>query len=201
MFPSFDSSLLLCTSESLTRQETRRSSVAKDHWKAMNAQRGAWKHNEDCDQAWTTSRRSTSPTAHPWPQRHRYDSTITLVCNDDDRQAGPMRARKDFKPSTKILTSLRQAQGRQKNSFIPKNERMRQRPFDEALRAELEWMNQHWKTLLVATFFRFASSSQQWWQQVVKGVNARDSCKSNVVATLQDSCAFVDSFTDFAYRH
>ena len=49
----------------------------------------------------------------PWHQRHRYESTIPLVCNDDDRQAGPMTARKDFKPTTKILASLRQQQGRQ----------------------------------------------------------------------------------------
>ena len=38
------------------------------------------------------------------------------MCNDKDRQAGPMKARKDFKPTTKILASLRQEQGRQ-NSF------------------------------------------------------------------------------------
>ena len=45
---------------------------------------------------WTTSQRPTSRTQHPGTS-----STITLVCNDDDRQAGPMRARKDFKPTTK----------------------------------------------------------------------------------------------------
>ena len=73
----------------------------------------------------------------PWHQRHRYESTITLMCNDDDRQAGPMNARKDFEPTTKIFSSLRQEQGRQNSSF-PENERMRQRQFDEALRAELE---------------------------------------------------------------
>ena len=76
------------------------------------------------------------------------------MCNDDDRQVGPMRARKDFKTTTKILTSLRQEQGRQ-NSFIPKNERVRQRNFNEALRTELEWQSPNWKNLLVATFFLF----------------------------------------------
>ena len=49
----------------------------------------------------------------PSHQRHRCESTITLVCNHDDRQAGPMRARRDFRPTTKILASLRQEQGRQ----------------------------------------------------------------------------------------
>ena len=76
--------------------------------------------------------------SHQW---HRYESTITPVCNDHDRQAGPTRARKDFRPTTKILTSLRQEQGRH-NFFVPMNERVRQRPFDDALRAELEWMSQ-----------------------------------------------------------
>ena len=33
-----------------------------------------------------------------WHQRNRNENTIFLVSNDDDdRQAGPMRARKDFK--------------------------------------------------------------------------------------------------------
>ena len=67
-----------------------------------------------------------------------------MACNDEDHQAGPMKAGKDFRPK-KILASLRQEQGR-KNSCIPKNERMRQRPFDEALRAEFEWMSQNRRT-------------------------------------------------------
>ena len=87
----------------------------------------------------------------PWHQRHRYESTISLACNDEDRRAGPMEARKDFKPTPRILASLRQER-RQQNSVIPKNERMRRRPFDEALRAELEWMSQNWKNLFLTTF-------------------------------------------------
>ena len=42
----------------------------------------------------------------PWHQKHWCESTITLVCNDDDRQAGPMRARKDFKPRTRTTECL-----------------------------------------------------------------------------------------------
>ena len=86
---------------------------------------------------WTTSRRSTSPTA-PWHQRHRYENTIILVSNDRE----------------KILSSLLKLseQGR-KNTCIPKNERVRQRPFDEALRADLGWQSQKLENLLVATFF------------------------------------------------
>ena len=29
--------------------------------------------------------------SHTAPWHHSYESTITLVCNDDDREAGPMR--------------------------------------------------------------------------------------------------------------
>ena len=86
--------------------------------------------------------------------------TVTLVCNDEDLQAGQMRARKDFKPTTQSLASLRQELGWQ-NSFIPKNERVRQRPVDETLRAELEWQSQNWKTCWSLPFSS-SSSSQQW---------------------------------------
>ena len=107
----------------------------------MDARRGAWKHNKDSivvrwqeDEEYRNSQQAHGWTEEycpnldylttidisytaPWHQRHRCESTITLVCNDDGRQAGPMRARKDFKPTTKILTSLRQEQGRQNASL------------------------------------------------------------------------------------
>ena len=63
-----------------------------------------------------------------------------------------MRARKDLKPISRILTSLRQEQGRE-NSFIPKNERVRQVPIDEALRAIFGMTESKLENLLVATFF------------------------------------------------
>ena len=157
----------------------------RDHGQAMDARRGArrkghdsivirWQEDEKYRHfqkvhGWTKefgryldhlTTIDISDTA-PWRQRHRNESTITLVCNDDDRQAEPMRARRDFKSTTRTLTNLRQEQGRQ-YSFIPKNERARQRPFDEALRAELEWQLQNWKTYW--SELSFSSSSQQWWQ-------------------------------------
>ena len=97
----------------------------------------------------------------PWHQRHWYESTIALVCNDEDRQPGPMIARKDFKPTTKNLASLRPEQGRL-NFFIPKNERMRQRQFDEALRAGLEWTSQNWRTTFSQPCFSSSSSHNLW---------------------------------------
>ena len=87
-----------------------------------------------------------------WEQRHRYESTITLACSEKDRQAGPMNTRKDFKPTTQVLASLPQEQGRQ-NSFYPKNERTRQRPFDEELQAKLEWLSHNWRTNFAQSFF------------------------------------------------
>ena len=158
----------------------------RDHWKAMDARRGAWKHDQGTiairwqeDEKYRNSRQphgwteehcryldylATIGISHtaPWHHRHRYESTITLVRNDDDdREAGPIRARRDFEPTTKILTCLRQQQGRQ-NSSIPKNERMRPRTFDEEFRAELEWMSQDWKTFWSQPSSSSASS-QQWW--------------------------------------
>ena len=38
-----------------------------------------------------------------WHQRNRYENTILLVFNDDDRQAGSMRARKDLKSTTQTF--------------------------------------------------------------------------------------------------
>ena len=58
------------------------------------------------------------------------------VSNDDDKQAGAMRSRKEIKSTTKNITVLRQEQRRQ-DVHIPKNERARHKPFNEASRARL----------------------------------------------------------------
>ena len=119
-----------------------------------------------------------------------------LVSNDDDRQAGSMRARKDFKSTTQTFTSLHQEQGRQ-------------RPLDEALRADMESHSPNWKSYWSQT--SSPSSSQQWWQhehqrhpmartprhsmarsQLVERVMATDSFKATQVFFF---------FTGFAYRH
>ena len=57
----------------------------------------------------------------PWHRRHWYESTITLVCNDEDRQARPMKAREDFRPTTNTLACLRQEQER--HEFLSSQER------------------------------------------------------------------------------
>ena len=80
----------------------------------------------------------------PWHWRHWYESTITLVCNEEDRQRGPMKARKDFKPTTKIPGSLRQERGRQ-NSFYSEEREI------EALQAKLGRMSQKMEDLIIFT--------------------------------------------------
>ena len=96
----------------------------RDQSKAMNARRGAgrkghdsivikWQENdkyrnsqkahgwseEFCRNLDHLTTIDISYTA-PWHQRHRYENIIMLVCSDDDRPAGPRRARKDLKPTT-----------------------------------------------------------------------------------------------------
>ena len=138
---------------------------------------------------WTTSRRSTSLTPHSGIRGtgtrapSRWGATMRIVKLDQRKQE------KDFNTTTKFLASLRQDQGRQ-NSFIPKNERMRQRPFDEALRPELKLDESNLENLLLATFFLFIIStklvaartskrsmarSPMARSQVVKRVKATDS--------------------------
>ena len=95
---------------------------------------------------WTTSRRSTSPDTAPWHQRHGYETPSCWYAMMMIAKLDRCEREKDFKSTTQTLTSLRQEQGRQ-NSKIPKNERVRQRPFDEALRADLEWQCPNWKNL------------------------------------------------------
>ena len=73
-----------------------------------------------------------------------------------------LNARKDFKPTTQVLASLRQELGRQ-NSKTPKKERQRQRPVDEELQAKMEWKSRDWRTYF-AQSSSSSSSSQIWWQ-------------------------------------
>ena len=87
----------------------------------MNARRGTRRKGHDCivircqeDEKYRNSQQAHGWTEEfcryldhlttidisytaPWHQRHRHEKTITLVCNDDGRQTGPMRARIDFK--------------------------------------------------------------------------------------------------------
>ena len=65
------------------------------------------------------------------------------MCNDTNGQAGPMKARRDFHLSTKVNENLRQEQGQQ-NSFIPKNERTRERGKDHSPRN----YKQNWNGLI-----------------------------------------------------
>ena len=92
--PSFESSLLPWTNHSRGKKHGE-AQWHRDHWKAMDARR-AWKHNKDSIVIkWQEDHKyrryldylTTIDISHtaPWYQRHRYESTITLVCNDEDR--------------------------------------------------------------------------------------------------------------------
>ena len=56
-----------------------------------------------------------------------------------------------FKSTTQPLAALQREQGRQ-DAHIPKNERARQRPIDDALRADLEWQQPKMEIPLFANF-------------------------------------------------
>ena len=103
---------------------------------------------------WTTSRRSTSPTAHP--------GTSGTGAKTPSCWYPMMISKLDRCERNKISSPPRTiSQGRQ-NAYIPKNERALQRPFNEALRADLEWHSQNWRSHWSQT--SSSSSSQQWCQ-------------------------------------
>ena len=190
--------------------------------RAMDARRGANKkgHNSiviRCSESSWMDRRILAIPGPPHDNRHLFyrtlapeapvRGTITLVCNDDGRQARPMRARKGFKLTTKILTSLRQEQGRQ-NSFIPKNERVRQRPFGEALPADQEWQNNKLENLLVATFLFIILTTMvatRPSRHSMARTPRHSMARSQLVGRVMAADSFKDTqdffFTDFAYIH
>ena len=143
----------------------------------MAARRGAWKRGAGTivirwqdDEKYRNSRQAHGWTEEycryldylttidisyitPWHQRDQYECTITLVCNDEDRQAGPMKARKDFKPTTKILASLRQEQGRQ---FFQSKERENEtKTIRWCIASRIRMDESKLEYLFLATFFLF----------------------------------------------
>ena len=90
----------------------------------------------------------------------------------DGTHPGQMTKRHDFPRAAR--GALQRQQGRV-NPHIPKNETLRQRPFDEKLRSDLEWQSWNWK---VNWSQALSSSStdwhepqqeewqyQQWWEE------------------------------------
>ena len=137
----------------------------RDHWKAMDAQRGARRTitNPSCSDGrmtksienlrkfmdgqkiiadtWTTSRRSTSATAQP-------GTSGTCTKTPSSWYPVMMIGKLDRCEREKTLCrprKLSQIFDENEDDRIPKNERARQRPFDEALRADLEWHSPDWK--------------------------------------------------------
>ena len=91
--------------------------------------------------SWTTSRRSTSATAQPGTSGTGTKTSSSwypvLMIGKLDR----CEREKTLCPPRK----LSQIFDENKDDRIPKNDRARQRRFDEALRADLEWHSPDWK--------------------------------------------------------
>ena len=94
-----------------------------------------------------------------WSERSRYENSLVLQVNDG-QLPGPIKDREDFPQAARVLAAL-QRQKRWVNLFIPKNERERQRPFDEELRSNLEWQSWNWN---VNQSQASSSSSTTWCQ-------------------------------------
>ena len=129
-----------------------------------------------------------------WHQRNQCENTILLYPMVMISKLDRCERAEFFKSTTQNLTVLRQEQGRQK-VYILKNKRARQRPFDEALRADLEWHSQHWKTH--CSHSSSSSSPQQWWHgnTNTKTLNGEINIGGRVMAT--DSFKAIQIFHRF----
>ena len=98
---------------------------------------------------------------------------------DDDRhllhrtQASAAPVREHHHVSRKSSTRTRTTE-----FLITKNERTRQRPFDEALQAKLQWMSQNWRTYFSQPSSS-STSSQNWWQHELKTLNGMNTKTPN----------------------
>ena len=110
-----------------------------------------WDGQENVAGTWTSSQRSTSHTAQPGNSEGDMKTALLVLGVNDGPHPGPMRERDDFLKTTRRPVALQREQGRA-NVYIPKEERERQKPFNETLRVDLEW---HWSQAS-------SSSSSQW---------------------------------------
>ena len=142
--PSFDSTLLCCSNKSIKGQEAWRNSVATRLLESNGCQKRSketwlgYYHNLVAT-AWEVQKFSASPwmdgrilpiLALPHDDRHLLHRTLASEAPVRERHhvgmqrwgssSWTMKARRELRPTTKILASLRQELGRQ-NSFIPKN--------------------------------------------------------------------------------
>ena len=122
----------------------------------------SWMDGKNFADTWTTSRRSTSPTPHPGIRGtgtrapSRWYAMMMMIAKLD---------RCEHEEILSPLRELSQVFDKNKVASIPSCRRTREygkEPFDEALRAELEWQSHDWKTYWSQP--SSSSSSQQWWQ-------------------------------------
>ena len=100
----------------------------KDHWKAMDVEKGArkldnypsilsrWQNDEKCRisqlaHGWTEDycryldylTTIDISSSAPYHQRHRYENTISMKCNDTNPQPGPIESKKRLSSYHKSL--------------------------------------------------------------------------------------------------
>ena len=135
-----------------------------DHWKARDATKGARKKGknsivEGCQEDDTCRASQTVPGScteeqcrdldylapidityvATWKERSRYKNSLAQKLNDTPHP-GRMTKAYDFPQAARAHGALQRQQGRV-NPYIPKNERERQRAFDEKLRSHFEWQS------------------------------------------------------------
>ena len=161
--PSFDSAVLSCTSESFKRQEVREVSMAKRHWKAMDAKKGANKRDKDTTILirWQQDEKYwISQSAHGWTEDYclYLDYVTTIDISDFAPYHHSYRARTpsqwgatiqivnlDRWKQEKIINLLQEFSKvfeKSNDDKFPSFRRKREqgkRPFNEELQAKLKW--------------------------------------------------------------
>ena len=96
-----------------------------------------------------------------WKQRSRYENSLVLGVNDGPHP-GPMRKGTTFRQPTRRRAALHRGKNEWMSTFQRKKER--QRPFNETLRADLEWHSHNWRSHWSQAA---SSTSTEWWESAI----------------------------------
>ena len=158
----------------------------KDHWNAMDAKKGSKEAREGHHRNQVATRREVlkfsagpsmdrrilSMSGQPHDNRHLLRRAMAPNVSVREHHHTVLQRYKSASWTDESKKRFRNSyegyrksskRTRTPNSFIPKNETTRQRPFDEELQAKLEWLNQNLRPYFSQTSSS-SSSSQNWWQ-------------------------------------